>query len=108
MGLFDQLAEIGTVSRAERRQRRGSLTLPVSIAIHVAVLAAVVLVPMFFWEALPQPTDMAVKAFFVEPAPAAPPPPPPPAPAHVAMRTPTPKALQAPKVPTPQPKFQAP
>jgi protein TonB len=65
----------------------------VSLAIHAVILVLVVVVPLLMSEELPDPTA-AVRAFFVEPAPAPPPPPPPPPPA--------PKATIQPKV---QPKI---
>src|SRR5919106_89383 len=99
---FEQLLDSNwqKIPKAKRR-----LTLPVSIAIHVIVLAVVVVVPLMSWGELPEPDQGAVRAFFVESA--APPPPPPP---------PAPKAAQRPKVekpkvqvtPTKAPKFTAP
>jgi protein TonB len=66
--------------------RGRSLTGPVSIAIHLAGLAALVLVPILMSNELPPPAT-GVRAFLVEPpAIAAPPPPPPPAPAAAAAR----------------------
>jgi protein TonB len=64
--------------------------LPVSVAVHVIILAAVIIVPLLKADVLPEPTS-AVRAFFVEPAAAPPPPPPPPPPA--------PKTATAPKTP---------
>lgn len=89
--------------KAKRR-----MTLPVSVAIHVVVLAAVVVLPLMSWGELPEPDQGAVRAFFVESAPAAPPPPPPPpAPPKAAMAR-----VQKPQVkmekPTETPKFTAP
>jgi protein TonB len=52
----------------------------VSAALHVAVLALVIVVPLLTSESLPEPAPQ-VKAFLVEPAGVAPPPPPPPPPA---------------------------
>ncbi|HLA77619.1 MAG TPA: energy transducer TonB [Vicinamibacteria bacterium] len=60
------------------RSRRG-LTLPVSLALHAAGVAALALTPLLLSESLPDPA-FSVRAFFVEPvAPPLPPPPPPPA-----------------------------
>lgn len=98
------------VSRSTKEKRKGKMTLPVSIAIHVIVLAAVIVVPLMTWEELPEPDQGAVRAFFVEAAqaPPPPPPPPPPAPPKAAM---TPK-VEKPKIETPKPqdtpKFVAP
>lgn len=69
------------------RTGRG-MTLAASIIVHTALLAAVLLVPLlFFQEALPG-VDTAVRAFFATPpelAPAPPPPPPPPAAARTRV-----------------------
>jgi periplasmic protein TonB len=76
---------IATLEQHEPSRRR-SLTGPVSIAIHLAGLAALVLVPILASTELPAPTT-GVRAFLVEPpAIAPPPPPPPPAPAAAAAR----------------------
>jgi periplasmic protein TonB len=98
--LFEDLLD----SDVRVHKTKQGYTLPVSIAIHVLVLLAVVIVPLMTAEVLPEPTSV-VKAFFVEPAAAPPPPPPPPPPA--------PKAAVQPRVaPTPPPmqddKFTAP
>jgi protein TonB len=74
---------------ASIRKGRGA-TLAVSIVLHAILIAAVVVVPLLFYDSLPAP-DEAVRAFFVTPAVAAPPPPPPPPPAagvRPAPRTP--------------------
>lgn len=98
---FEQLLDSSPQKhpKAERR-----MTLPVSIAIHVVVLAAVVIVPMMSWGELPEPEQGAVRAFFVESAPA-PPPPPPPAPPKAAA---TPRVEKPVETPTEVPKFTAP
>jgi protein TonB len=98
--LFEDLIDSDVVAHRTGK----SYTLPVSIAIHAAMLVAVVVIPLLTAEELPEPTS-AVKAFFVEPAAPPPPPPPPPPPA--------PKAPQTPKTPprvvsTEPPKFVAP
>lgn len=54
-------------------------TFSVSIAVHLLLLMAVVMVPLFYEDVLPMPSD-AVRAFFVGPPQVAPPPPPPPPP----------------------------
>jgi protein TonB len=104
-GLFDQLLE-SNLSKSRRPKSR--LTLPVSIAIHVVVLTAVVVLPLMSWGELPEPDKGAVRAFFVESA-APPPPPPPPPPAAKAATVARPK-LTEPKAVVPQeaPKFTAP
>jgi protein TonB len=98
--LFEDLLD----SDVKTHKTKQGYTLPVSIAIHIVVIIAVVVIPLMTAEALPEPTSV-VKAFFVEPAAAPPPPPPPPPPA--------PKAQVQPRVAsTPQPvqenKFTAP
>jgi len=104
---FDNLLDSGTPD--EKKGRRRALTLPVSIAIHVVVLIALVVVPLLTLNELPEPVgDNTVRAFFVD---SAPPPPPPPPPAAAA---PKPKTVVPPKVEEPkpvvveEPKFTAP
>lgn len=65
--------------------RGRSVTLGTSLAIHALLIAAIVIVPLFYEEALPAPGD-SIRAFFVSPAEVAPPPPPPPPPAPAAAR----------------------
>lgn len=102
---FEQLLDSSPQKGPEAKRR---MTLPVSIAIHAVVLTAAVIVPMMSWGELPEPDQGAVRAFFVESAPAPPPPPPPPAPPKAAS---TPR-VEKPKVkvetPTEAPKFTAP
>jgi protein TonB len=103
---FEQLLDSNW--QKDPKAKRG-LTLPVSIAIHVVVLAAVVVLPLMSWGELPEPDKGAVRAFFVESAPAPPPPPPPPAPPKAAAMKPR---VERPQVkmetPTEAPKFTAP
>ena len=101
---FDQLV----VSGKKQRGRAKTLLLPLAAALHVAVLAAVIVVPLFSQD-LPQPTTAGgIRAFFVEPAAAPPPPPPPPAPPKAAaVAAPKPTKMEIPK-PTTPPKFVAP
>ena len=103
---FEQLLDSNW--RKDKKAKR-SMTLPVSIAVHVVVLAAVVVVPLMSWGDLPEPDQGAVRAFFVESAPAPPPPPPPPAPPKAAMkpRIERPQQLKV-QTPTQVPKFTAP
>ncbi len=58
--------------------RRRGVTLPVSILLHAAAAAAIVVVPLLVADAIPEP-NAGVRAFLVEPlaAPVPPPPPPP-------------------------------
>jgi protein TonB len=82
------ILRIATLETAQP-QRRRLLTAPMSIALHLAALAALVLVPVMSSSELPQPST-GLRAFLVEPPQvAAPPPPPPPAPA-VSAAQPTP------------------
>jgi protein TonB len=85
---------IATLDEALPRRNR-SLTAPLSIAVHLVVLGALVLVPVLSSSDLPEPAT-GVRAFLVEPpSVAAPPPPPPPAPAAAATR-PAPQPSAAP------------
>jgi protein TonB len=65
---------------------RRSLTVPLSLAVHTALVGGLVLFTLLRSEALPDPTSSAVRAFFVEPAAAPPPPPPPPKAAAVVSK----------------------
>ena len=63
---FDNLLDSGTPDPDEKKGRRRALTLPVSIAIHVVVLIALVVVPLLSLNELPEPVgDNTVRAFFV-------------------------------------------
>jgi protein TonB len=101
---FDQLLDSDVTGK---RTRKRTLTVPVSIAIHAAVLIAVIVVPLLLSNELPEPATPALRAFLVEAAAPPPPPPPPPPPAP-------PKAAVAPKVEKPKvvnlekPEFTAP
>lgn len=70
-----------------------SSTLTLSFVLHSALAAAIILVPLLFFEdLLPEPNE-AVRAFFVQPgAVIPPPPPPPPAPPSAAARVARPVA----------------
>ena len=105
--LFDNLLDSGF---AGQRKKKRAVSLPVSIGIHVAVLTAVILVPILMsGRELPEPALGAVSAFFVEPAPPPPPPPPPPPAAAKPKEATAPKVVEKPKVvPVEQPKFTAP
>jgi protein TonB len=101
-GFFESYLD---TARGKRRSKR-TLTLPVSIAVHVVVLAAVLVVPMLTFDELPEPVMTgAIRAFIVE---AAPPPPPPPPPAAMAPRPVTAPKIEKVKVPVETPKFVAP
>jgi len=93
---FDDLLDSSTHRNKEGKR---TLTLPVSIAIHVIILFAVLVVPYLRYNEMPEPALGTVRAFFVESL-AAPPPPPPPA---------APKAaVAAPKISRPKPVIQEP
>ena len=79
--LFEDLID-SDVSAHRTQQAK---TWPVSIAFHVLIVAAIVILPILQSGLLPEPAS-AVKAFFVEPMSAPPPPPPPPPPAPRAAR----------------------
>jgi protein TonB len=89
---FDQLLDSDV---AGKRTRNRTLTVPVSIGIHAAVLLGVIVVPLLLSNELPEPATPALRAFLVEAAAPPPPPPPPPPPAP-------PKAALAPKVEKPK------
>ena len=86
---------LGTLDTLLPRPRR-SLTTPLSVLLHAAGLAAVILVPLLGPAELPEASP-AVRAFFAEPLAIAPPPPPPPPPAKAA---PVAKAVPRPSAPT--------
>jgi periplasmic protein TonB len=62
---------------------RSRYTVPVSIALHVAILAVVLLAPLMAPALMPTPASVMI---FAAPAPTPTPPPPPPAPADGAVR----------------------
>jgi protein TonB len=78
---------------------RKSATLAVSATLHALLVAVIVLVPLIFYDVIPDPSESILKAFFVAPAEIAPapPPPPPPAPAlRAAIKVPAPVPSVAP------------
>jgi periplasmic protein TonB len=97
---FDDLVESGT-----RRNKQGkrTLTLPVSIAVHVILLFAIVVVPYLRYSEMPELAEGTVHAFFVEPTQGPPPPPPPP-----AAAAPKKVATVAPKISKPKPVIEEP
>jgi protein TonB len=102
---FDTLLDS---SKGTGRSKR-KLTLPVSIGIHLVVLAGVLLVPILTFSELPEPVmSGSIRAFLVEAAPPPPPPPPPPPMAASAPRTVTQPKVEQPKPVVDQPKFTAP
>lgn len=89
---FRSLEAAGHHSLARAR----GATFTLSVVVHTALVAAVIIVPVLFDDALPAPSD-ALRAFFVSPAEVAPPPPPPPPPAAGARVVP--KAPAAARLP---------
>jgi protein TonB len=71
------------LSEPRSRTRSLATTLATSMALHAVLIAAVALLPILLYEAMPEPGATA-RAFFVAPVDMAPPPPPPPPPAAVA------------------------
>jgi len=65
--------------------RGRSTTLMVSLALHSALLFAIIIVPLVFYDFLPAPGEVT-RAFFVAPPDVAPPPPPPPPPPPAGVR----------------------
>ena len=82
--------------------KRRSATLMVSLAVHAALIALVVLIPILTYNVLPVPSE-GTRAFFVAPPEAAPPPPPPPPPPAGAQQV-----VKAPAAPIPDEQFVAP
>jgi len=66
------------VTEPEKHAGRTSATLMISVLLHTALIIAVAILPLLFYDALP--SQEALKAFFVAPLEVAPPPPPPPPP----------------------------
>jgi len=66
------------VTEPEKHAGRTTTTLVISILLHSALILAVAILPLLFYDALP--SQEALKAFFVAPLEVAPPPPPPPPP----------------------------
>jgi periplasmic protein TonB len=96
--LFESLVE----SDAVQHKTAQSKTVSMSMAIHGAIVLAVIIVPLLTSEELPE-LNAAARAFFVEPPSAPPPPPPPPPPAAKAPNTP-----KTPPKPVEENKFVAP
>jgi len=71
---------------------RRSATLALSMGLHLALLLAIVLVPLLYYDSLP--SQDALKAFFVQPLEIAPPPPPPPPAASHALVRAAPRVVQ--------------
>jgi periplasmic protein TonB len=68
------------VSEPTRIAGRRSATLGLSITMHAVLILAIVVVPLYFYDFIPDTAEGALRAFFVAPPDVAPPPPPPPPP----------------------------
>ncbi|HEX9190038.1 MAG TPA: hypothetical protein VGB87_23380, partial [Vicinamibacteria bacterium] len=91
------------ITEPEKHAGRTTTTLVISILLHSALVLAVAILPLLFYDALP--TQEALKAFFVAPLEVAPPPPPPPPPPAGARTV----VKAAPKIDVQQPQgFVAP
>jgi len=66
------------VTEPEKHAGRTSTTILISVILHTALIIAIAILPLLFYDALP--SQEALKAFFVAPLEVAPPPPPPPPP----------------------------
>src|SRR5918992_1099008 len=89
-----------TMSPGDKRGR--TVTLPVSLGLHAAVLAAVIVLPLLGSEELPEPARDMLPAFLVQAAPPPPPPPAPPPPPQVAA--PAKPVKRTPARPRPRPR----
>src|SRR5262245_58321561 len=74
------------VSEPSRIAGRRRATLGLSITMHAMLILAIVVVPLYFYDFLPETSEGALRAFFVAPPNVAPPPPPPPPPPASALR----------------------
>jgi len=95
--LFQSLTGFGE-PRSGSARTKGS-TLAISVAVHALLVAAILIVPLFLYDAIPEPSAAILKAFFVAPpeiAPAPPPPPPPPPALRNAVKSPVPVPSLAP------------
>jgi protein TonB len=80
---FETLDQVREDSGLDARR---SLTLPLSLGVHAALIAGLVGVSLLRNDPLPDPSTSAIHAFFVEPAAPPPPPPPPPKSAATAVK----------------------
>jgi protein TonB len=74
------------VTEQESGAGRKSATFLISVALHTLLIAAIVIVPLLYYDVMPETS--VLKAFFVAPLELAPPPPPPPPPAPAAKVAP--------------------
>ena len=75
------------VSRPRQTGRKGAV-LGTSLALHLLLIAVILVVPLFFYDAVPELREGSLRAFFATPPDIAPPPPPPPPPAPAALARP--------------------
>jgi periplasmic protein TonB len=66
------------LTEPEKHAGRTGATLLISVLLHTALIVAIAILPLLFYDSLP--SQEALKAFFVAPLEVAPPPPPPPPP----------------------------
>ncbi len=85
------------VTDPEHHRGRNTTTVLGSVVLHSVLIAAVAVVPLLYYDAVPEPR--ALRAFFVTPLEIQPPPPPPPPPAPGVRRT----ARAAPRIASEQP-----
>jgi protein TonB len=74
------------VTAPARNAGRRSATLGLSIVLHTVLILMIIVVPLYFYDVLPDAGALALRAFFVAPPNIAPPPPPPPPPPASAIR----------------------
>ena len=85
------------ITDPERHAGRSTATLLTSVILHSALVVAVAVLPLLFYDTIP--AQEALRAFFVPPLEVAPPPPPPPPPPAAARQTVRP----APRIETHEP-----
>jgi protein TonB len=90
------------LTEPEKHAGRTSTTIAISIILHTALIIAIAILPLVFYDSLP--SQEALKAFFVAPLEVAPPPPPPPPPPSAARAI----VRAAPRIEAPQQGFVAP
>jgi periplasmic protein TonB len=94
------------VTEPPRTAGRRSTTIGLSMMLHALLILGIVVVPLYFYDFLPEAGEGTLRAFFVAPPSIAPPPPPPPPPPAGAARPRV--AAATPIKPTPPAAFTAP
>jgi len=74
------------VTEPARTAGRRSATIGLSIVLHTLLILGIVVVPLYYYDYLPEASEGMLRAFFVAPPNIAPPPPPPPPPASAVQR----------------------